>query len=117
MEKIKAVLKSKSFKETKSKLFTLDLKYSRQIFRADWGRLANFITISHCCFFMEETFVLTLVILHFLCGQDWSVSIKYLIVLLTNIILTVITKGYWRRPRPSDSECTCKSKTLFFRKK
>jgi membrane-associated phospholipid phosphatase len=111
------ITQNRDMKSFKQRLMNWDLKYSRKIFASDYGKAINFITIAHCCFFMEETFVLTLAILHFLCGQNWSLSIKYLIVLLTNIVVTVITKNGWGRPRPSKAECTCKTKTLFFRNK
>jgi hypothetical protein len=112
------LIESNETKKKKARLTSLDLKYSRAIFACDFGKIANFIGILHSTLFMEEAFIVTLTALHFLMGQQWEITLKYMIVVLTNVVITVFTKNYWARPRPSlDGECEKSSKTMFFRKK
>ena len=112
------LVESEDLKKIKAQLITWDLEKSRKIFAYDFGKTANYIAIFHCVIFMEESFLLTLTTLHFLMGQQWNLTIKYVIVLLANVTVTLNTKDHWGRPRPNlNSDFRQSSKTMFFRKK
>jgi membrane-associated phospholipid phosphatase len=73
----------------------------------------------HCCFFMEETFTFSVIGHHFLWGQNYTLSIQYLLVLFLNLAITVFGKKWIGKPRPGKEDFgkVALSKTTFFRDK
>lgn len=94
-----------------------DHECSKRIFQLDMKNPFNWIIYSTSLVYMEEAVVLTVVLYHFLVFKSLSTTAKYILTLLLNLMVTVITKKVFGRTRPSQKELTKSTKTSFFRKK
>ena len=97
---------------------TQDHIWSKRIFNQDFGKTRNYFFYFFSTIFMEETAALIVVLTYFFLGRSLQNFIVYLITFVANIIMTVVTKKLFARPRPTNRDFPQKSsKSLFFRNK
>ena len=68
-----------------------DRELSRRLFKHEGGKYLNLISYIGSVFFMEETIVITFLILHFSFGNNIKTSLLYMATFLANLGLTLIT--------------------------
>ena len=94
-----------------------DDHWSKEIFRQDFGKPLNYLCYFFSTIFMEESAFLVVIWVYFLLGRSLQLYILYLITFVANILVTVVSKKFFARPRPTNKDFPRTSKSLFFRNK
>ena len=98
-------------------LHNFDVSISTPVFRFQGGTFLNLIAYCASAVFIEETFILVIILLHCIFGLHWIRTLQYFTVFLANIVVTIVAKNLFRRTRPSITEIENTTKAKFFRLK
>lgn len=100
-----------------SNIARTDYKWSQSLWAADYGKPYNYIFYLLSVIFMEETAFVAIISTFFILERNLSLYVLYLITFVANIVVTLVTKKLWKRPRPTTKDFPQSSKSLFFRNK